>query len=76
MPVALAAETLAIVHDLARPIAPERQADFVAAVAERLDGASALGPGVVFRAAAEVQRSYFTPILDPRVGAPVSRRRA
>jgi hypothetical protein len=75
MPVSLAAAEMAIVHDLARPVAPDKQADFVAAVVERLDGASALGPGVVFRAAAEIQSAFLTPIADPRIGGAQSRRR-
>jgi hypothetical protein len=56
-------------------VAPDKQAAFVAAVLERLSTEPEAGPGVVFRAAAEVQRAYVTPIVDPRIGAANSRRR-
>jgi hypothetical protein len=74
MPVRLAAEELDLVHALALPLAPDRRAAFVAAVAEQLEAAPALGPGVVFRTAAEIQPAYFSPIADPRVGQAQSRR--
>jgi hypothetical protein len=76
MPIPITAADFDLVLDLARPVAPDRRSDFVAAVVERLAEASALGPGVVHRAAAEIQPQFVPPIDDPRVGSAASRRTA
>jgi hypothetical protein len=59
MPIAV--DHLAAVYDMAQPLAPERRADFVAAVVEKVAAAPIAGPGVVHRLARETQRSYFDP---------------
>lgn len=76
MPVALAAENLDLVLDLAEPLERERRPAFLVAVAAELESASAIGPGAVYRAAAKVQRAHFDPPQDPRVGIAQSRRTA
>jgi hypothetical protein len=64
-PVGLAAAEMAIVHELAQPIADRaRWAHFVAAVAEQLSTT----PGAVHRIARGLQRQYFDPQTDPRIG--------
>jgi hypothetical protein len=61
MPMPIAADDLAAVYDLAQPVAPERRADFVAAVVERVQAAPIAGPGIIHRVARETQRAYFDP---------------
>jgi hypothetical protein len=46
------------VYRLALPIAPHRRRDFFAAVEAKLRGAE-VGPGVCYRIAGEVQRSFL-----------------
>jgi hypothetical protein len=74
MPMPIAADDLAAVYDLAQPVAPERRADFVAAVVERVAAAPIAGPGIIHRVARETQRAYFDPPQDTRVGEASSRR--
>ena len=74
MPVTLPAEALDLIDDLARPLERERRVAFLQAVAAELEGAAAIGPGAVYRAAARIQRAHFDPPADTRVGK--SARRA
>jgi hypothetical protein len=74
-PVGPAAAQMAIVHELAQPIADRaRRAHFVAAVAEQLSTTPTPGSGAVYRIARGLQRQYFDPPIDPRIGQ--SQRRA
>jgi hypothetical protein len=45
----------------ARPIAVDRPDAFLQAVAGALQGCREIGPGVVYRVAAQVQREFFDP---------------
>jgi hypothetical protein len=60
-PLRLSDSELDAVFAAARPIAVERRDAFLQQVASRLAGEGELGPGVVYRVAAQVQREYFDP---------------
>jgi hypothetical protein len=74
MPVPITDADMAIVLSLASPIDRERRPAFLQAVVAELEGAEAIGPGAVYRAAAKLQRAHFDPPADARQG--VANRRA
>jgi hypothetical protein len=45
----------------ARPLDPELRDPFLRSVANALQGQTMIGPGVVARVCAEMQRQFFTP---------------
>jgi hypothetical protein len=60
-PLALSDDELAAVFAAATPLPVDVRYDFVRAVAAVLAISPEIGPGVVFRTCAEVQRKYFSP---------------
>jgi hypothetical protein len=60
-PLALSDAELSAIFDAATPLAVEVRSEFVRAVAAVLATSPEIGPGVVFRTCAEVQRQYFSP---------------
>jgi hypothetical protein len=76
MPLVINDVAFAVVFDIAQAVPADRRSDFVAAVVARCASEPALGPGVVHRAAAEIQPRFVPPVDDPRTGAAASRRRA
>jgi hypothetical protein len=61
MLIKLTDEELSAVMSAAKPIAPERRDAFLQQVASTLQCCGELGPGVVYRAIAQVQREHFDP---------------
>ena len=61
MPLRLSDEELSAVMSAARPIAVERRDAFLQDVAHALASCAEVGPGVVHRVCASVQRGYFDP---------------
>jgi hypothetical protein len=70
----IAADDLAVVYDLARPLEPARQSAYVAAVRQRLEASAVVGPGQTHRIARDLQRQYYDPPQDIRLGEAASRR--
>jgi hypothetical protein len=68
-PIRLSDSELDAVMAAARPIAIERRDAFLQQVASSLQRCGELGPGVVYRVAAQVQREFFDP-PDLSAGAP------
>jgi hypothetical protein len=60
-PIRLSDSELDAVTAAARPIAVERRDAFLADVAQALSAHAVLGPGIVGRTCAEVQKRYFDP---------------
>jgi hypothetical protein len=60
MPIRLTDDELSAVMSAARPIAVERRDAFLQAVAAELCGCE-VGPGLVHRICAQVQRQFFDP---------------
>jgi hypothetical protein len=60
-PIRLSDSELDAVMSAARPIAVERRDAFLQQVAVTLQGCNEIGPGVVYRVAAQVQREFFDP---------------
>jgi hypothetical protein len=60
-PVRLSDSELDAVMAAARPLPVERRDAFLQAVASALQGCREVGPGVVYRVAAQVQREFFDP---------------
>jgi hypothetical protein len=52
-------DELAIVTELARPLPPERRSEFLAAVMQAAAQHEVVGPGLISRIAAEMQKSFF-----------------
>jgi hypothetical protein len=68
-PLRLTDAELDAVFAAARPIAVNRRDDFLQAVAASLRRCEVIGPGVVHRICAEVQREHFDPpVLERNVG--------
>jgi hypothetical protein len=61
MPIRLTDSELDAVMAAARPIAVGRRDAFLQRVASALQGYGEIGPGVVYRVAAQVQRAFFDP---------------
>jgi hypothetical protein len=59
-PIRLSDDELDAVMAAARPLAVERRDAFLQRVASALEGCE-IGPGVVYRVAAQVQREFFEP---------------
>jgi hypothetical protein len=60
-PIRLSDSELDAVMAAARPLPVERRDAFLQAVAGALQGCREIGPGVVYRVAAQVQREFFDP---------------
>jgi hypothetical protein len=60
-PVALSDASLAAIFDAARPLPVHVRDSFLQEVAIMLHGCTEVGPGVVHRICAEVQRRHFDP---------------
>jgi hypothetical protein len=75
MPLVANAVDFSVVFDIVRAAPPAVRADFVAAIVERVAAETAIGPGLVHRAAAEIAPRFVPPVADPRTGEPASRRR-
>jgi hypothetical protein len=60
-PIRLTDSELDAVMAAARPIPIERRDAFLQQVAVTLQGCNEIGPGVVYRVAAQVQREFFDP---------------
>jgi hypothetical protein len=58
MPLSLTDEEMEVLHRLALPIARGRRQEFLQAVTDALASCPQPGPGVVYRTAREIQRSY------------------
>ena len=76
MPLSLSAENLDLVLGLARPLEEGRRGAFLQAVAEQLAAEPMAGPGAVHRIARGLQRQFFDPPADPRLGSAQHRSRA
>jgi hypothetical protein len=61
MPLRLSDDELNAVMAAARPIDVSRRDAFLQRVAVTLQGCNEIGPGVVYRVAAQVQREFFDP---------------
>ena len=72
-PLKLSDAELDAVLAAARPLAVEMRDPFLRAVANALEGSKVIGPGVVARTCAELQRQFFDP-PDLAANAPRSRR--
>jgi hypothetical protein len=68
-PVALSDSELGAVMSAARPLDPDLRDPFLRAVANALQGYAVVGPGVVARTCAELQRQFFR-APDLSAGAP------
>ena len=66
-PIRLTDAELDAVMSAARPLAVEMRDPFLRAVATALEGSKVIGPGVVARTCAELQRQFFDP---PRSAIP------
>ena len=66
-PIRLTDDELSAVLAAARPLAVEMRDPFLRAVATALEGSKVIGPGVVARTCAELQRQFFDP---PRSAIP------
>ena len=70
MPLSLSDVEYAAVQAAAAPIHPLQRGDFMKALATELEKHTTIGPGLVHRCAAEVQRRYVisptTPSAEPR----------
>jgi hypothetical protein len=66
----LSPEAQNILHALAAPIDKSRQPEFMTAVTTKLEaaGPSAIGPGTVWRTAAQTIADFWTPPPDLRQG--------
>ena len=60
-PIRLTDSELDAVFNAARPLAVERRDAFLQQVAASLQGCREIGPGVVYRVAAQVQREFWSP---------------
>jgi len=60
-PIRLSDDELDAIFAAARPLAVERRDAFLQQVASALQGCGEIGPGVVYRVAAQVQREFFDP---------------
>jgi hypothetical protein len=60
-PIRLSDSELDAVMAAARPLAVDRRDAFLQAVAGALQGCGEIGPGVVHRVCAEIQRAFFDP---------------
>jgi hypothetical protein len=60
-PIRLTDDELSAVMSAARPLAVEMRDPFLRAVANALEGSKVIGPGVVARTCAELQRQFFDP---------------
>jgi hypothetical protein len=67
-PIKLTDDELTAVMAHARPLDPDLRDPFLRSVANALQGQAVIGPGVVARVCAEMQRQFFTP-PDLSVGA-------
>jgi hypothetical protein len=74
MPVVLPIEALDLLDELAAPLEREKRAPFIAAVEAELEAAAAIGPGLVHQVGRRLQRSFFDPPHDARLGVAASRR--
>jgi hypothetical protein len=70
-PIPLSDAELDAVYSACRPLAPDRRAGFLQALAAELQGRE-IGPGSVHRAIVVVQRAYFDAPLETE---PTGRRR-
>jgi hypothetical protein len=59
MPLALTDDELSAVQRAAAPVHPQQRDAFLKALAEELERHRVVGPGVVFRAASELQRRFI-----------------
>jgi hypothetical protein len=62
-PIRLTDSELDAVMSAARPLAVEMRDPFLHAVANALESSKVIGPGVVARTCAELQRQFFSPPL-------------
>ena len=60
-PIRLSDDELSAVMAAARPLDVEMRDPFLRAVANALEGSKVIGPGVVARTCAELQRQFFDP---------------
>jgi hypothetical protein len=75
-PIRLTDSELDAVMAAARPLDPDLRDPFLRAVANALQGQTVIGPGVVARTCAELQREFFRPPeLQHAVGAQSKYRR-
>jgi hypothetical protein len=58
----------ALIYQLAASLPPPQYTAFIAAAHRALAGVPNLGVGSAYRALAELQRNYFTPAPDQRIG--------
>jgi hypothetical protein len=66
-PIELSDDELSAVLSAARPLPSERRDEYLQAVAAALQNCREIGPGVVYRVVAEMQRAFFhPPVLDHR----------
>jgi hypothetical protein len=63
-PIKLSDDELSAVMQAARPIAVNRRDAFLQQVATALQTCGEVGPGVVYRVIAEVQRAHFDPPIS------------
>jgi len=61
LPLSLSDDELSHIMQACEPLAPERRACFVQAVADALAVSPVIGPGAVGRAIRETQRRFFDP---------------
>jgi len=73
--ISLADEELAAIMFACQPLAPDRRAAFVEAVASTLATCPVIGPGTVHRAVREAQRAHFDPPMDQHAAAARSKYR-
>jgi hypothetical protein len=75
-PLALSDDQLDQIMRLAAPLQPQQRAAFLEMLATKLNSSRELGDGMVYRAARELQREYFSPpTFNVDSGASRSRRR-
>jgi hypothetical protein len=60
-PISLSDLEVTTIMQCARPLPPDDRVKFVELVAGKLRGAKEIGPGVVWKACVEAQRSLFAP---------------
>jgi hypothetical protein len=75
MPLSLSDAEFAAVQAAAAPIHPQQRDAFLKALAEELVKHPTIGPGVVFRVAAELQRRYVVAAHSETAASPRNRSR-
>jgi hypothetical protein len=69
MPLALSDSEMAAVIDAARPIPPRDRSAFLRDVVAELQKCPELGPGIIGRVVAKVQRQHLAPRVGRNVGS-------